>query len=85
MQRKSSRDWRGTKSKMNPLTTKELDPITVGTCDCCGEKFSETMQPYLKAACHPKLGLQVSYFNGVLTLKCRSCKKLVAHVKVAKN
>ena len=66
---------------MAALSRKQLDATGCGEPNC-GHDHSEL---YLHSICHPSAGTRVSYAKptGMLTIECRRCGKLVAHVKVA--
>jgi hypothetical protein len=66
---------------VTPLSRKQLDPAGCGQPNC-GHDHSVL---YLHSVCHPNAGTRVSYekLTGLLTVACRRCQKLVAHVKVA--
>lgn len=63
-----------------PLTRIELDEsqCPCGKADCDDELF-------FHGRCHPGAEAEAGYNKrtGILTLKCRVCKKLVARIKVA--
>jgi hypothetical protein len=63
------------------LSREQLDATGCGTPNC-GHDHTVL---YLHGACHPSVGTRVSYDKrtGLLTIECKRCKKLIAHVKVA--
>lgn len=65
----------------SPLTQSALDTMGCGTPDC-GHDHTVL---YLLSICHPKTGLEASYDKrtGVLTLRCKLCKKETGAVVVA--
>ena len=60
------------------LGRETLDAMRCGNpeCDCDGPL-------HLAARCHPQAKLDVSYHDGVLTVACKSCDKLVTQIAVA--
>lgn len=64
-------------SERKPLTQKDL--IGQG-CDLHGGPSGEL---FLHGRCHPSAGTRVSYRDGVLNIRCRVCKALIADVAVA--
>lgn len=68
---------------MTALSRKQLDAAGCGDPNC---SYDHTVL-FLHSVCHPSAGTRVNYDKrtGVLTIECRRCKKLVAHVKVAEQ
>lgn len=66
---------------MVELTRKIFDVAGCGEPNC-GHDHTVL---FLHSACHPNAGSRASYDkrDGLLTIECRRCKKLVARVKVA--
>lgn len=64
-----------------PLTRAELDHMR---CPC-GVKDCDNL--HLKALCHPRAGLTVSYSSnkGTVTARCRRCDAFVTEIVVAKD
>lgn len=50
---------------------------------CGGAPHGQPMA--LVQKCHPGRGLHVVYQNGVVTVRCNVCEKLVVHVAVAER
>lgn len=64
-----------------PLTCDDLKAMT---CAGCGAEHEHGKNPvFLHARCHPSAGTFASYLDGVLTVACARCNKLVARVAVA--
>jgi hypothetical protein len=63
------------------LSRKQLDVAGCGEPNC---DHDHTVL-FLHSVCHPNAGTRVNYDKrtGLLTIECRRCKKLIAHVKVA--
>jgi len=64
-----------------PLVRRDLD---AGRCDvpgCTHESHPAGLA--LHAMCHPAAPLQVWYADGLLTVKCNSCKADVCQIAVA--
>lgn len=66
-----------------PMTRNELDRLGCAMPNCTHD---HTKDPdlFFHARCHMSAGSEVSYNkqNGVLTIKCKQCKKLVAEIAV---
>lgn len=64
-----------------PLTRAVLDEMGCGTPNC-GHDHTVL---YLHQACHSGVGTRAAYDkrNGVLTIRCRRCEKVVAEIAVA--
>jgi hypothetical protein len=54
---------------------------TVPGCPCT-ERDSEL---YIHSRCHPRSGMELSYRLGVLTVRCRTCKRHVASIAIAER
>lgn len=61
---------------MSPLTRQELDAMR---CECCGEGGDL----HLTAKCHPQGALEASYTQGILTVTCAACRKLIVTLRIA--
>jgi hypothetical protein len=57
------------------LTRTDLDLAVCSSPDCGHEPSGHGI--FLHGRCHPKAGSRVSYANGVVTVACRTCKRLV--------
>jgi hypothetical protein len=68
-------------SDKEPLTRRDLDPQGCGIPNC-GHDHSIL---FLHSRCHPNAGVRASYVkeSGVLSMRCRSCKSLIADIAVA--
>lgn len=62
-------------------------PLTAGQLDRKGDRSPGRERNrgalYVSQNCHRSAGLDVAYFEGVLTLYCRKCRSPVAHIQVA--
>jgi len=67
---------------MQALTREELDKMTCAGCH--GDEHAHGPL-FLHARCHMHAGTFASYLNGVLTVTCAKCKKLVAKIAVAEG
>lgn len=72
---------------MKPLTREVLDGMP---CGGCGKEIGDPeqhsahdMRRWLHGRCHMSAGTRVSYLDGVLTVACRECKKLIVEIAVA--
>ena len=63
------------------METEYKEDLDLIRCDCGRHACEDAI--ILRPACHDG-GLQVDYFNGVLTLRCFVCLREVAQVAVAK-
>jgi len=64
-----------------PLTRRDLDAMP---CHCCGEVGHRSEDPMvLSPRCHRGRGARALYIDGVLTLECAACSKVVARIQVA--
>lgn len=66
------------------LTREGLDRVAEKGCDapdCC----SKTGPFFLHAVCHVEAGMELSYVpgSGMLTVKCRACKRPICEIEVA--
>lgn len=64
-----------------PLTANELNGLTCGAPGCTHNDHESGM--FLHSRCHPKAGTEVEYRNGVLYVRCNTCKKTTANIAVA--
>lgn len=69
------------------LTREKLDGMA---CSECGKDLGDPVHKeghdrrlWLHGRCHPSAGSRVSYLDGVVTVACRQCKKLIAELAVA--
>lgn len=67
---------------MKPLTRKELDHLECGNPNCTTKHESGDGLAF-HSRCHPGAAVETWYQNGVLTLRCKRCSFLVAHIQVA--
>lgn len=63
-----------------PLSRADLDAAECEHCDDPGHVHDPLV---LNQRCHSGAGSEVSYHDGVLTVLCRRCDKLVAEISVA--
>jgi hypothetical protein len=63
------------------LSREQLDVAGCGSPNC-GHDHTVL---FLHSVCHPSAGTRASYDKrtGLLTIECKRCDRLVAHVKVA--
>ena len=64
------------------VETEYKEDLDLMRCDCGRNACEDAI--ILKPSCHDE-GLQVDYFDGVLTLRCFICDGEVARVAVAKK
>lgn len=66
------------KSKPAPLYAEDFVPMKCETpgCTCGGAIF-------IHPRCHPEAGTWVSILDGVATVICRECRKLVVEIRIA--
>lgn len=67
-----------------PLTRATLDHMRCGIPGCAST-HDEAEPMFLHGRCHMGAGNEVEYLNGVITVRCRICKKLVVQAKVAEQ
>ena len=65
------------------LTTHKTSITSRAECGCTHTAADNPLE--LRSPCHPHAGLDVSYHNGVLTMRCRSCAAFVEHIAVARD
>ena len=63
-----------------PLYKEDLDQVQ---CSCGRIACEDPV--FLHSGCHIKSPTWCSYFDGVLTVRCAECKKIVAEIAVAKK
>ena len=63
-----------------PLTREQLDQAHCSTPGCTHGDHGPL---YLHGRCHPNAATQAVYENGVLTITCARCQKVVTQVAVA--
>jgi len=68
--------------KMNPLTQADLRGVQCQTPGCDHQGHGPL---FLHGRCHPEAGTWASYEDGVITIVCATCEKLVVKVAVAEG
>ncbi len=69
---------------MKPLTRAQLDAAGCQMPGCAHQDHTGmTERMFLHGRCHPKEGLEVSYWMGVITVRCKRCKQMVSEIEVA--
>lgn len=68
---------------MTPLTRKELNAVQCHVPNCTHGRHDSLL--FLHSRCHLNAGSEVAYdpSTGTLTVKCKTCKKLVCVIEVA--
>ena len=62
-----------------------LEQLALGTCPCCGEKYSPQKWVNLISRCHPKRHVSASYWDGFIYLTCGKCRKPIVRIPVDKS
>ena len=67
-----------------PLSRFNLDEMAAHmSCPCCGRPHSAENQMGLAPRCHPHAGVNVYYWDGLLTIACAQCNQRVTTVMVS--
>lgn len=64
------------------VETEYKEDLDLMQCDCGRHALEDAI--IIKPACHDE-GVQVEYFDGLLTLRCFVCDRFVVQVAVAKK
>lgn len=65
-----------------PLTRYDLDEMAMGKCWCCDEPFSKENPLEFAQRCHPHKPVKVAYWEGILTIHCAECEKIIVEIRV---
>lgn len=65
-----------------PLTRVDLDTLVAGGCPCCGDPYTAESPMDFTAKCHPAASSLASYWDGVVTVRCNECGKVIAKIAV---
>lgn len=78
------RTSRSINTDMKPLTRPDLDAVMAHGCGNPHCEHKHTLEPlFLHSRCHVDSPIEASYFDGVLTVSCMECQKVIVTIAVA--